>query len=233
MKAHTLAYTHAAPIASLVHVASTPPISSQRTSMTNVFKQTLEHQYEKKQKRDIWENSEWKHIAELENDDVGKVGEQTINQLCVNAGITSNIDGSKTKELNGGGKGDGSIYCKSVEVKTARLGSSGDSFQHELGENPWNAEFMLFLDIAPDKMYITIFPNFSQEFYKKSGTDSKVKCNPYFPTKSICWRKQKGAFKLDTTTSINKENKYTFVIDSHMTGFDSFKNFVDGIIIAE
>ena len=200
--------------------------------MKSIFKQSLEEQYEKKQKRDIWENSEWKHIAELENDDTGKVGESVINGWCQKAGIPSNIDGSKTKELNGGGKGDGPINNKSVEVKTARMGSSGDSFQHELGENPWNAEFMLFLDIAPDKINMTLFPNFSQEFYKKSADDSSYKCK-YFPTKSITWRDKKGAFKLDLTTKNIEGNKYTFVVDSHMTGFDSFKNFVDGIIIAE
>jgi len=198
--------------------------------MKSIFKQSLEEQYEKKQKRDIWENSEWKHIAELENDDTGKVGESVINGWCQKAGIPSNIDGSKTKELNGGGKGDGPINNKSVEVKTARMGSSGDSFQHELGENPWNAEFMLFLDIAPDKMYLTIFPNFSQEFYKRSGADSSVKCDPYFPTRSVCWRKQKGAFKLDTTVSINEANKYTLVIDPQTISFDSFRDFVNGII---
>jgi len=70
---------------------------------------------------------------------------------------------------------------------------------------PWKAEFMIFLDIAPKKIYITIFKNFTREFYEKSGRDCGIKCEPYFPTKSITWRKQKGAFKLDTSMNINEK----------------------------
>ena len=88
---------------------------------------------------------------------------------------------------------------------------------------------MIFFDIAPEKMYITIFPNFTEEFYKKSGVDSSNKCSPYFPTKSITWRKQKGAFKLDTSININEKNKYTFIIDTE-TDYSKFKSFVDNII---
>ena len=200
------------------------------TNFASIFTTYTEEQYDKKTKRNIWENSTWKHIAELENDDVGKVGEITVHKYCEAAGIDVNIDGMKTKEL-GGGNGDGIINGRSVEIKTARLGSTGSSFQHELGETPWNAEFMLFLDIAPEKIYFTLFPNFSETFYKESGCDSSKKCDPYFPTKSICWRKQKGAFKLDTTTSINESNKkYTFMIDSQNTNIEEFRLFISAII---
>lgn len=119
---------------------------------------------------------------------------------------------------------------KTCEIKTARLGSTGNSFQHELGEDPWKADYMIFFDIAPEKMYITIFENFTQEFYKKSGIDSTNKCIPYFPTKSITWRKQKGAFKLDTSININDKNEYTFIIDPITTDYSKFKLFLDRII---
>ena len=75
-------------------------------NMMNLFTNILEKKYQEKQKRDIWENSPWKHIAELENDDVGKVGELTIQSYLNHANIPCNIDGSKTKEI-GGGCGDG------------------------------------------------------------------------------------------------------------------------------
>ena len=39
-----------------------------------------------------------------------------------------------SKQKTGGGIGDGIISSKTVEIKTARLGSDGKSFQHELGE---------------------------------------------------------------------------------------------------
>ena len=206
----------------------TSKTQTQLRSMIGIFTEVLETQYEKKIKRNIWEDSKWKHIAELENDDVGKVGEETIQRLCKDAGVLSEINGLKTKEL-GGGNGDGCINGKSVEIKTARLGSTGSSFQHELGECPWNADYMMFIDIGPSDIYITLFPNFSEEFYKKSGTDSSIKCGPYFPTKSICWRKQKGAFKLDTTVSINETNNYTFKWDETKSSTE-FGKFINNII---
>lgn len=198
-------------------------------SFTTLATNLINNQYIKKQKRDIWGDSKWKNISELENDDVGGVGEEIINTICQEAKVNSAIDGTKTKQV-GGGIGDGTIKGKSCEIKTARLGSSGNSFQHELGEVPWKADFMVFLDIAPQKMYITIFKNFTEEFYKKSGLDSSIKCDPYFPTKSITWRKQKGAFKLDTSININEKNNYTFIIDSETTDYSRFKSFVDEII---
>lgn len=206
-------------------------ILSTSSKFIDVASLLINKKHAQKQKRNIWEDSKWKYIAELENDDVGSVGEEIINQFCYLAGIECDIDGTKTKKL-GGGEGDGKINGKSVEIKTARLGSSGSSFQHELGELPWKANYMIFLDIAPDKMYITIFPNFTEEFYKKSGCET-IKCLPIFPTKSITWRKQKGAFKLDTTVSINEKNPYTFVIDNNTADFTAFNHFVNSIIIKD
>ena len=198
-------------------------------SFTQLATDLINKKYEKKQKRDIWDDSNWKNISNLENDDVGGVGEEIINHFCQKAEIVSDIDGTKTKQV-GGGIGDGKIKGKTCEIKTARQGSSGNSFQHELGEVPWKAEFMIFLDIAPDKMYITIFKNFTEDFYKKSGVDNSIKCSPYFPTKSITWRKQKGAFKLDTSKSLNESNKFTFKIGEGFADYPKFKTFVDEII---
>ena len=45
-----------------------------------------------------------------------------------------------------------------------------------------------------------VFKNFDEETYK-----SKEKL-PCFPTKSITWRKKKGAFKLDTSVKINEQS---------------------------
>ena len=65
-----------------------------------------------------------------------------------------------------------------------------------------------------------------------SGQDSKNKCSPYFNTKSITWRKQKGAFKLDTTININEKNigSFCFKIDNDFNDIKKFKDFVNSII---
>ena len=124
------------------------------TPLADVATVLINSKYDKKKKRSIWDSSNWINISKLENDDVGKVGEEIIGVLCKKAGVPAKIDGMQTKE-RGGGIGDGKINGKTVEIKTARLGSAGNTFQHELGEVPWKAEYMLFFDIAPKKMYIT------------------------------------------------------------------------------
>jgi len=147
----------------------------------------------KEDKMDIWKNSPYKDLVKLQSNNIGIVGETLIHNICLQIKINANIDGGKTKKI-GGGKGDGLINGKTVEIKTAHQGSTTKSFQHELGEKPWVADYIIFVDISPESVYLTIFPNFTEYFYK-----NKEKCAPYFPTKTVTWRKKIGAFKLDTT----------------------------------
>lgn len=186
------------------------------------------------EKKNIWENCEWGNISKLEKNDVGVVGENIINSHCKNAGIDANIDGTKTKE-KGGGSGDGTIKGYTVEIKTACIGTDKKgketTFQHDFNGKPWKADYIIFLDISPEKMYVIIFKNWSREFWKKSGRDSKIKCGPYFPTKSVTWRyKFTGNFKLDTTVKINECCPEVFTIDKNPINFSEFKEFVDKII---
>lgn len=168
-------------------------------------------QKEKEKDHDIWENSLYKDVATLESNNVGNVGERLLEAICNEAGIPAKCDGSKTKQL-GGGAGDGEILGKTIEIKTARQGAGTPSFQHEMGEKPWNADAMAFVDISPDCYYLTIFKNFDETTYK---SNAKLPC--IFTTKSVTWRKKVGAFKLDTTVQINIKNTtegHTIRIDS-------------------
>jgi len=83
---------------------------------------------------------------------------------------------------------------------------------------------MIFIDIAPMCIYLTIFENFNEILYKNGN-----KCMPYFPKKSITWRKKKGAFKLDTSISINEKNiinTYTYKITEDIN-FLKIKDFIN------
>lgn len=184
----------------------------------------------KEEKVNIWENSIYKYVSTLESNNVGNVGEILIQKICEECNISSNIDGTKTKQIGGGNEGDGKIKCKSIEIKTARLGTSlsSPSFQHELGEYPWISNYMIFIDISPEIVYITIFKNFSEEQYKENG----FKCNPFFPTKSIIRRKRQGNFKLDTTIKINNEcvkNGYSIIIKND--NINEIEKFINKMII--
>lgn len=186
----------------------------------------IQEQKEKENKQDIWKNSLYKDMVKLQSNNVGIVGEKLITQICAETGIDADCNGAKTKKI-GGGEGDGQIMGISVEIKTSHQGSSSPSFQHELGEVPWKAKYMIFIDISPECIYLTIFKNFDEKTYK-----SKEKLPPYFPTKSITWRKKKGSFKLDTSVKINEisvENGHTLKI-TPTTPNDNVASFIRKII---
>lgn len=159
----------------------------------------IKGQAQKEAEHDIWKNSPYKDLVKLQSNNVGNVGEAFLHQICAATGISATCDGTKTKQ-KGGGEGDGTILNCSVEIKTAHQGSKDPTFQHEMGEVPWNSKYMVFVDVSPDCMYLTIFKNFDEATYK-----SKQKL-AVFPTKSVTWRKEKGAFKLDTSVKINEES---------------------------
>ena len=184
----------------------------------------------KEEKANIWNNSIYKYVSTLESNNIGIVGEMLIQKICNECNIYSNIDGTKTKQKGGGKEGDGKIKCKSIEIKTARLGTSlsSPSFQHELGEQPWIPNYMIFIDISPEIVYITIFKNFSEEQYKENG----FKCYPFFPTKTITRRKGIGNFKLDTSIIINNKcvkNGYSIIIKND--NINEIGKFINKMII--
>ena len=166
-------------------------------SVHNMLIRNIQNQKEKEDKQDIWKNSPYKDLVKLQSNNVGNVGEKLINDICKITGIDADCNGAKTKRIGG----DGKIMSITVEIKTAHQGSCSPTFQHELGEVPWkDIKYMIFVDISPECIYLTIFKNFDENTYK-----SKEKL-PCFSTKSITWRKKKGAFKLDTSVKINESN---------------------------
>ena len=206
------------------------PVKVEETSsesVHNMLIRIIQQQKEKEDKQDIWKNSPYKDLVKLQSNNVGNVGEELINHICKTTGIDADCNGAKTKQI-GGGEGDGKIMNISVEIKTAHQGSSSPSFQHELGEVPWKgSKYMLFVDISPECIYLTIFKNFDEKTYK-----SKEKL-PCFPTKSVTWRKKKGAFKLDTSVKINElsvENGHAIKI-MPTTSNDTIASFIRRIIV--
>jgi hypothetical protein len=173
-----------------------PPYSAELETPSNVF---MKHSLLQKEKEDKGKYGGYVDaIRFLQANNVGIVGESLLQDICAHQQIPSTIDGSKTKQLGGGAIGDGQVNDKSVEIKTARMGQN-NSFQHELGEHPWKPDYMAFVDVAVECIYLTIFRNYTEEHYK-----SGEKCVPHNPTRSATWRKNSGAFKLDTTVAINE-----------------------------
>jgi hypothetical protein len=196
-------------------------------SFHNMLIHAIQQQTQKEEKHDIWKNSPYKDLVKLQSNNVGNVGEILIDTICKSTNIPACCDGSKTKEV-GGGEGDGIIMNIAVEIKTAHQGSTTRSFQHELGEVPWKgSRYMIFVDISPECIYLTIFKNFDEETYKSK---QKLAC---FPSKSITWRKGKGAFKLDTSVKINEQSieKGHAIKITPMTSNEFIASFIRKIII--
>lgn len=192
---------------------------------TNILLNIITEQKEKEKRLDIWKNSLYKHLPNLQSNNIGNVGEMFLGKICEIQNINSDIDGTKTKKV-GGGAGDGIINDKTIEIKTAHCGGNM-SYQHELGEFPWHADYMVFIDVDPVCVYMTIFPNFTEEQYKNC-----VRCEPYFPTRSFCWRKKSGAFKLDTTPKLNEQsilNGHTIKITQD-TSFEAIGDLITRIV---
>ena len=210
-----------------------PPVKVEQEmsseSVHNMLIRIIQQQKEKEDKQDIWKNSPYKDLVKLQSNNVGNVGEELINHICKTTGIDADCNGAKTKKI-GGGEGDGKIMNIPVEIKTAHQGSSSPSFQHELGEVPWKgSKYMIFVDISPECIYLTIFQNFDEKTYK-----SKEKL-PCFPTKTITWRKEKGAFKLDTSVKINElsvENGHAIKI-TPTTSNDAIASFIRKIVVRQ
>lgn len=196
-------------------------------SVHNILIHIIQQEKEKENKKDIWINSPYKDLVKLQSNNVGNVGEKLINHICNITGIDADCNGTKTKRI-GGGEGDGKIMNIPIEIKTALQGSSSSSFQHELGEVPWKGpKYMIFIDISPECIYLTIFENFNENFYKNK---EKLPC---FPTKTITWRKKKGAFKLDTSVKINElsiKNGHAIKIIP-TTSNDTIASFIRKIIV--
>lgn len=182
----------------------------------------IQQQKEKEEKCDIWKDSPYKDLAKLESNNVGIIGETYMGHICNQSGISAEFDGSKTKKI-GGGDGDGAAMGKTIEVKTARQGSGSPSFQHEMGEVPWKADVLAFVDISPDGVYLTLIPNFDEATYKSNKKLPRV-----FTTKSVTWRKKVGAFKLDTSVKINTDNIATgnCIKITPTTSFDEIGAFI-------
>jgi hypothetical protein len=196
-------------------------------SAHNMLIGIIQQQKENEEKQDIWKNSHYKDLVKLQSNNVGNVGEELINSICKSSGIDAYCNGAKTKKI-GGGEGDGTIMGIPIEIKTAHQGSSSPSFQHELGEVPWKGgKYMIFVDIAPECIYITIFKNFTEVIYK--GNEKL----PYFPTKTETWRKKNGAFKLDTSVKINEtsiKNGHAIKI-TQTTSNDTIASFIKRVIV--
>ncbi len=211
-------------------------------SPSNSLIEIIDEEYQKEIVSDIWGESLYKKLAILKPNNRGNVGEKLIQRICEKLKIKADIDGPNYKKQGC----DGIINSKKVEIKTSVVGTSNKTFQHELGKNPWNSDYMIFVDVALHEVYITIFKNFTKENYEdedfKSPVFKTVKINKKKKEK-ITYKKitcrdgRTGDYKLDTTIEINEnciKNGYCIKFDDkHNIKFDKLGEFINKVIITD
>lgn len=172
-----------------------------------------------------WRYGIYKGIDGMKANTVGVTGERIVQLLCDRVGIAATIDGTKTRRRCGG-CGDGTINGYTVEIKTARKGVSG-TYQHELGEHPWKADKLIFIDIDRDQCWLSIMSNFTKAYYLVH----KRKATPYF-NKMITRRKEScpetsGAYRLTLTDSDLMGNSMNTVRINQSMSDSELRTFIE------
>jgi len=183
------------------------------------FVEIIEEQTRKQIERTIWADSEYSQIEGLKNDYSGRAGELLAASICENLGISYVYVEDQVNQNDG--TYDIIINECRVEVKTARVGNDGKTWQHE-SMRDHGCDYFLFIDIDPSALFLTIFSaNF--DFSKK---------HPVFGRTPHLRKESNGTYKLDfgpATLRKGIEAGLTLRIDASTTNAEIKKFFEDHI----
>ena len=163
---------------------------------------------------DIWVNSPYKKLLSISNDARGKWGEAYVARLSRGAGIKVEEQGIK-KDKNG------EIYDLLIEEKDGwegKLSTIGmnESFQHEnLSTNKTPCGW-IFLDVEPDKIWLTIL--------RKCDLSKKI---PEIGKKAHLRKNTNDVYKLDfSKTSIKNAQKSGICINITESSEEDIRKFL-------
>ena len=119
-----------------------------RTLITPIIDRTQEEE----DKVSLWINSLYRSIRIFQIDARGKLGVTLIEDLLKDLGRT--VVRNETDNLK-----DWNLSCDGIKyaIKTATLGKDGSSFQHETIYKTRDYDALIFVDIAPNAIYISIY----------------------------------------------------------------------------
>jgi len=130
---------------------------------TRILVDVIAEQKQKQAEATLWGGSTYEEIDGLKCDHSGCAGEKLTHRLCNQLGIPNEYDENVVNQDDG--TYDVIVKGRLVEVKTARVGSDGDSWQHE-SLRDHGCDYFWFNDILPNGYFITIIPsnfNFQQK----------------------------------------------------------------------
>lgn len=125
----------------------------------------------RKEAKNTWDGSPYERWGRVEIDTRGTAGELLVVKLLEAAGrqVVYNRDATDEEK-------HWDLMCNglSYEVKTARIGTSGNSFQHENIFKTRRYDGLIFVDIAPDEIYISCWAKrnipWSELHHRKDGS---------------------------------------------------------------
>lgn len=118
--------------------------------MTQIIKPKLAHE-----KQSVWKtDSTYIDLKNLSIDTRGQVGEELLARSLQSRGYNVEWDNKTDADSKHWDIRVSSQYT--FEVKTATLGRTGKTFQHENIVRVTTYDALVFLDIAPDDIYLTI-----------------------------------------------------------------------------
>jgi hypothetical protein len=164
----------------------------------------------KKTQKFVWNDSIFEDIKTyLSIDERGQLGEEIIYDICKgNSRLNVIYDSSVTDAEKGY---DIIINDKKIEIKTATITSNSGMFQHEHLEAQRDYDFILFLDIAPNEVFLTLV--------KKEDVVWKIKKGDANNNKTAIHRRPNGDYKCDFNINHIKTNN-----------IPKFRNFSTGEI---
>ncbi len=108
----------------------------------------------RKDKKNNWASGgKYLNIKVLNNDDTGEVGELLLYKIFKKCGYKVDYEKAITSDNK---HWDIVIDDIKIEVKTATIGSSSNTFQHEKFFQNRNYDALMFLDFTPNDLYVVI-----------------------------------------------------------------------------
>lgn len=108
----------------------------------------------KKSKKDYWPSgSKFIDIRNMTNDDTGEVGEMLLDKVFRENRYNVSFEKGITKEDK---DWDIIIDDIKIEVKTATIGKSTSSFQHENFAKNRNYDAVAFIEFTSEKLYVVL-----------------------------------------------------------------------------
>jgi len=177
-------------------------------TISQLFENITNDMYEKHKTN--WDKSKWSYFCKLSKQDKLESIKLFIYRLC----CLSNIKVTIRQNIFQIHKKSFKIY---VSVSPNKRGLYQLNEHYILGQSPWKTDYLMFINVRHNKIYMTIIKNFTENYYRITSSNFNFVHSDDTPIDSIQWNK----FTKDFSIIIKKSNlNHSFVIDSTKTDCD-------------